>query len=305
MAIFDKIIVGLDFTPMDDTLLRYTRMLVQETQPEKLYFFYVINEIELPDTLKIKHANSKQPIDEIIKAEMYERIYAQLGQLIRTEVQAEVYQGDVTDSLLDWSNTKFADLIILGHKAGQQRKRTNFKKIINRSHCSVLIVPQGMEPRLGRIFVPVDFSDVSEIALKSAIELAKPVKADVLMQNVYKVPMGYHSSGKTYNEFAEIMKGHATKESHDYLAKLEIPQESVELVFTLDDDSDPVDKIYLAATSNESDLIAMGSKGRTFGASLLLGSVSSRMAVYESGVPLLIIKDRQANLNWVEALLNI
>lgn len=305
MATFDRLIVGLDFTEMDETLLQYTNMLVQQTQPGRVYFFYVTDEPVLPDVLIPQYKDTEEPVDEIIHDEMLRRIEAHIKEPGETEIHTEVHIGQVTKALLEWSDTKHVDLIVLGNKKGKHLRHANFRHIINRSHCSVLIVPQGAPAEIGRIFVPVDFSPISEHSLSKAHALAHDSNARVSMQNVYTVPMGYHSGGKTYEEFAEIMLGHAEEDSHQFVKKLGLDEDSIDYVYTLDDDSDPVDKIYLEAHASGSDLVVMGSKGRSFGASLLLGSVSGRMAEYDKIIPLLIVKDKEENLSFIDALLRL
>ena len=305
MAIFNRLIVGLDFTQMDDTLLRYTNMLVQQAKPQRVYFFYVTDQPVLPDVLTPAYGDSDEPVDEIIHKEMQKRIKEVLAQPGTTEVHTEVHMGEVTKALLEWSDTKHIDLILLGNKKGKEPRHANFRHIINRSHCSVLIVPEDAPARISKVFVPVDFSAISEHSLLKAKELADASGGRVNMQNVYTVPMGYHSSGKSYEEFAEIMRKHAAEDSKKFVKDTGIDPDSIDYVYTLDDDSDPVDKIYKEAHEHDSDLVVMGSKGRSFAASLLLGSVSCRMAEYDKIIPLLIVKDKDDNLSFVEALMRL
>ena len=40
----------------------------------------------------------------------------------------------------------------------------------------------------------------------------------VLLLHVYSVPLGWHKSRHSYEEFAAIMKGHAERHGNEYLA---------------------------------------------------------------------------------------
>ncbi|EMR02061.1 Universal stress protein family protein [Cesiribacter andamanensis AMV16] len=76
-------------------------------------------------------------------------------------------------------------------------------------------------------------------------------------------------------------------------------------MFTLDNNHDPVKEIYHRAVKEQADLIIIGSKGKTQTAAALMGSVADRLAHYNRSIPLLIVKDKNENIGFLEALLRI
>ena len=73
----------------------------------------------------------------------------------------------------------------------------------------------------------------------------------------------------------------------------------------LDDDNSPSDKIFEYAEEVKADMIVMGSKGRTGMASILFGSVASKIIGYDTTIPLLVVKEKEENMGFLQALLNI
>ena len=51
--------------------------------------------------------------------------------------------------------------------------------------------------------------------------------------------------------------------------------------------------------------IVIGSKGRTQAAAIILGSITEKLIRLDSTLPLVVVKQRKHNLNFLEALMNI
>jgi len=156
-----------------------------------------------------------------------------------------------------------------------------------------------------RVLVPTDFSVNSAMAVEQALTLKKATKVEVLLQNVYKVPVGYHYTGKEYVDFAIIMKHNAEKQMEKFVKTNNIPEDDVTPIFNLDEDDKPADIIFTEAKAQHVDMIILGSKGRTMVAAMLLGSVAVELLRVNKEVPYMIVKDKKANLGLVGAFKNL
>ncbi len=132
--------------------------------------------------------------------------------------------------------------------------------------------------RFKRILYPSDFSTASHGAFAKAVELAKDNRAELLLVHVFRLPL--QMMGEAYippSEYEEIeasMREGATKHLDKLIAKAR--QAGVRargLVL----EGIPHARITSAARSNRTDLIVMGTHGRTGLAKLFLGSVAARV----------------------------
>jgi nucleotide-binding universal stress UspA family protein len=164
-----------------------------------------------------------------------------------------------------------------------------------------MMVPEDFKFKLKKMVVPVDFSKHSKLVVEEALALKKENKLDLTLLNIFTVPSGYHKTGKDYDEFAIIMKGHAKIDFQEFVKRNDFP-EDLNCQFVLDDDDSPADKIFDFASDQKADMIVMGSKGRTGLASILLGSVAEKVVKYASDIPLMIVKEKGENMGFLKAL---
>ena len=132
--------------------------------------------------------------------------------------------------------------------------------------------------RFKRILHPTDFSRASGAAFAKAAKLAKDNRAELLLVHVFALPL--QMMGEAYippDAYAAIeasTRAWAKKGLDKLLAKAK--QGGVRargLVL----EGVPHDRITRAARSNRTDLIVMGTHGRTGLARLFLGSVAARV----------------------------
>ncbi|MFY9941798.1 MAG: hypothetical protein WAK57_06455 [Desulfobacterales bacterium] len=55
-----------------------------------------------------------------------------------------------------------------------------------------------------------------------SIGLAASGIKEIYCLHVYSVPIGFYKTGKSYEEFAEIMKGHAQRDYMEFIKKADL-----------------------------------------------------------------------------------
>ncbi len=305
MNTFKRVMVGLDLTDMDDQLISYLPVIEEIFEPDIIYFVHVAKSLQLPSRVKEKYPDLMAPMDESLESDIMRKVNAQYKPKGDISLKCRVLEGDPIKELLNWTGIKDIDLFVMGRK----RELTGEGKLPNRlarvAHCSIFFVPQHTREEMKRVLVPVDFSKTSALALQFAMKLKDHLNVDVIVQNSYEVPSGYHLTGKSYEEFAEIMRTNAIDDAREFLKKNNVPEKEVSVTVSFDDEDDPGERAHEVATEKKADLIIIASRGRTGFASILLGSVAEKMILYDSDIPLLIVKNKKENLGFFEALLRI
>ena len=301
-----RILVALDLTEMDESLIKYVAYVSNAISLDKVYFINVMKSMEVPEKILEKYPNLAAPMDEATKNEIQYTINEIAGNQLKAEYEIQVTDGDATEKILKWAKIKEVDMVILGRKAGLEGQGIVSSKIVRLAPCSVVFVPEVLPELLKRLVVPLDFSKASKLAIKYALFLAKKIPdIKITFLNVYSVPTGYHVSGKSYEEFAEIMKQNAEETFNEFIADFDTKRINMVAKFVLDRKQDVAKTIYQFALKHKATGIAIGSKGRTQAAAVLIGSIAEKLIRINGHIPTIVAKKPRHNMRFLEALLKL
>lgn len=302
MRKFKKILVGLDLSPLDEVLIKKTANLARFFEAEQVYFIHVAKDLALPEEVSKNYPDLLAPVDEVIEKSITDQIQAaDFPSNVAYEVDAK--EGGTMDKILRWSKVKDVDLIIMGRKHDLEGSGTLAKRIALRSSCSVLFLPEGMKAEsFKRLFVPIDFSSYSKLSLDYAQEISQQPE-DITCYHLYEVPQGYTKTGKSYEEFAEIMRNNALNDYQQFIQKNNFPEYPCEL--GLRGKGNRAEFLLEAAKKDGADLIMIGSRGRTDSAALLIGSVAEKLIDINNEIPMLVLKKKGENMRFLDALFRV
>ena len=145
------------------------------------------------------------------------------------------------------------------------------------------------DQRLQHILVPVDFSTLSALALRYAVNLARCLRSSVtvLYADPFLPPPYFtESSLEELRKQIETSKRQAEARLRQFI-KVEIVQG--EGISVRVDEGLPADSIRRVASDSGADLIVMGTHGRSGVSRLILGSVTERV-LREAQVPVLVVR---------------
>ena len=301
MKDFKRLMLGLDFSEMDKTLIEYLAFICDKYTPEKIYFFHASKKLSVEKELKEKYPELKTPRDEKLKEEMVELVKDHFPRVDEFDVDYKVIEGSPLKEALHWSEIKNIDLILLGRKHELNGSGILPQNISRKINCSLLFVPEEPKLKIENILVPCDFSENSNAALEQALRITeKNPDAKAYYHHIYSLPDGYYYAGKTEEEFAKIMHDNAVKKYNKSIEKLGHTGKPIHPIFTFDNGEDHSKLILKKATEKEADMIIMGAKGRTFATALLLGSVTEKLLRINDTIPVLVVKNKDHNLNILE-----
>jgi nucleotide-binding universal stress UspA family protein len=146
---------------------------------------------------------------------------------------------------------------------------------------------------LGTVLHPTDFSENSEFAFRVACALARDYNARLVLLHVIPPPMVIYAGGpvpaETWPSIDEVKGKLCQLQGHAHKVRVE----------TQILEGDPVDMILRAAEETHTDVIVMGTHGRTGLGRLLLGSVAESV-IRKAPCPVLSAKPLPVRLKAVE-----
>lgn len=301
-----RVMIGLDFSASDPTTIRYTEFLCQLIGPEKLYFIHIAHNLDLPEEVR-QEIYQNRPFDEYLRETMQKEVETHFGSHTEYDIEYIVEEGSPLPQLIHWSRVKDIDLMIVGRKEGNKEgSGVLLTRLARRSHCTILIVPQDSYPLLDSILVCTDFSDCSRLALEQTLSLVRELPyATVYLHHIYEVPTGYHTTGKSHTEFAQIMKQHAIRKYEEFMKHVSTQGVQIVPIYSLDKKGSPSRLIKDTAASIQAKLVVAGSRGRTYAASIFLGSFAEKLINHEEHVPLMVAKRKNETLGIIEAIQNL
>ncbi|WP_281614589.1 universal stress protein [Flammeovirga sp. SubArs3] len=293
MSIFKRIIVALDGSSKDEPLLKHAHEYIQKNLSEKIYFIHVQESLELPDDVVSKYPDMLSPLDESIKTTMNNLIHEHIPNIENFDYDLIIEEGNPAETIIKVTKRKQADLIIIGTKSIAARTGAVARKVASFSPCSVLFAPDLIKTTQPKILLPLDFSESSKDCLNQIEEMASLIDTTFVKAiNCYKVPTGYSTTGKSYEEVAKVLEEVSQKKLDHFVAKTKKPELVETKAILMKDGQSVAETIYETAKKEEANIIVIGSKTRTWMASMLLSSTAEDLLASDIGLPILIYKSK-------------
>ncbi|MDO8966433.1 MAG: universal stress protein [Algoriphagus sp.] len=304
MKFFSKAMVGLDLTEMDDILIKKTAVFVKFLGINKCYFVHVAKNLEIPREILDNYPDLLAPTDESIEAIITNKLKEHnFPEDIETEVFVDEGSHPL-DSFLRWAKIKDVDLIIMGRKESLPGHGVLADGVAKKAPCSVLLVQEKRPIKFPKkVLIATDFSSHNHLIYEFAEQITDKLGAELVPLHLYEVPHGYSKTGKTYEEFSEIMKENAKNDFKKFVSKHHHPELACEML--LNDGKNPGNLILEFATKIEADMILLGSRGRTTSAAILLGSTAEKLIHVNKYLPMLIFKKKGETMGFFDALFKL
>lgn len=303
----EKILVLMDTSNADRTLLKFLEPIATTNETKEVHFFNSISEMKIPDEVL-------KDFPEIKEKAVEDRI-SQIKTLAKELLPKDVFEvshfhvkeGAPSKAILRFVEKNNIDLVLMGRHKSFIGGGVISNRIARRAACSIFIIPEDAELNLNLLHVPCDFSPHSKIAMEEAIKITRKYnnRMKIICQNVYTVPGGYHYSGKTYEEFAEIMKQNAEKEYLKFMSEIDHEGVNLEVVYSLDTNDNPVTDIIDFAHEQRPGAIVIGVKGRTATTALFIGSRAEQLIQYNSDIPMMVVRPKGKNAGILDLIKEI
>ena len=287
-----KILVGLDMSEMDNTLIKFISFVTKSSPATDIYFINIVNSTSeglflSPDSKKI----DKKAV-ETHRQKLQDEVDNALNATGKVTVHLIVRLGSKAKEILKFIESEKIDIMVTGHKKHSKGSGVLNQRLARRAPCYLIIIPEGHMPELTKLLLPIDFSEYSKQALEYAVYISRSNQdqIELVCLNIYQVPTGYHYSGKTYEEFAEIMKENADKEFTSWISRVETQGIKITPVFVLDRHDNFGQVVRKEVEDRQVSGVIIGAKGRSATSAIFIGSTAEKLVTAIDYLPLTIVR---------------
>lgn len=240
-----------------------------------------------------------RPLNEIALEAAQGRIQKLLASLDESEralIETFTRFGAPADTLVQFADAHHADLVVLG--ASGIRRLSKYvlggvaNKVLRRMAPPVLCVPSDTARSFDKVLVATDFSDCSAAALDTAWKVVGERDVEICVMHVtpsaWTLPpdLSVGLPGDHQN-WLELLRSEAKQQLDEFVEQARA--RGVEVTTTVLETGSPAHAVLEYAEQNGSDLIALGTHGRSGVARMMLGSVAEAL-VHHANVPVLAVR---------------
>jgi len=297
MQRFHRMMVALDNTIFDNELIAFAAHFAEMTHTEKVYFIHIDKDLEVPDHLQLAYQTKDQPAlpkDEAILSELQGRVSRHFRNQPDIETNITIREGKPINELLHWARVKRVDLIMVGHKRLSEGSGVTAHKLARNADCNILFVPQGHKFPVRRIIVPFDFSAVSDLAFKTAMQLSQSNHlGEVHAVHIFDVPiLNHYEHNMDFEELSAKVRDYKQTTFDEYLKANGFGKAPVKAHFVRNKTGKTAHYLEREIGQHKDAMVVMGATGKSMIGALLIGSVTEKLLRVNNRNPILIIRER-------------
>lgn len=281
-----KILVGLDLSNLDQSLIKYSSFFADMIGVEKVYFVHNIKRYEISEMLENELENVD--LEELITEELRETI----EENFTSEVEWDVLISDdpYTESLISYIINKYQiNLLMMGNKNNEKGSGIVGFKLLRTTRCLFLWVPETAQNKIEKVWIGTDFSNSSKKCFPYAQFLKSKQDFKLEAVHVYSLPVHF-SPYVNDSKIEPKMKEYVNKKFINFFKKIE-NSDDITQTKIMGREVNVANRLKKEAYRNNVNLLMMADKGGNTFSNLSLGSVTEDLFTNELNIPLLIIKD--------------
>lgn len=297
---YKKLMVSLNLDDYDQYLIKYAGFISRMAKSKEVMFVYVADSFEIPDEIKKIYPQLESPPQAMVENQIQKSVDDYFNGDEGTTTVFKAMEGPQLGILVSCTKKYDMDLLIVGHHPNDSAAINSLpEKLARKAFCSVLVIPSNTKIYFEKILVAVDFSDHSLNAMDVGSAFAKAANLEhVYILNNYQVPSGHHKTGKSYEEFAKIMRDNAKSKLRVALSKVDLKSVGIKPFFI--NNKNIVKGIQDFSEELGAALVVVGARGRSGDiAAILLGSITEGL-IRKIQKPLLAVKEKGEGLNILE-----
>ncbi|MCF8024355.1 MAG: universal stress protein [Desulfobacteraceae bacterium] len=289
MEAIENILVCLDLTEIDASLIDYAAFIADSFKADKVSFVHIIQAYDLSKKSSRSFPDLKTSLNQMVRDELNQRISENFRRNHKTDIEVRVEEEDAAEGLLACVRDLKADLLLLGQKRGEDREARYGRKVAAETTCDVLFVPEKSLPLLEKVLCAVDFTEESRAAFDRALYLSENRGASVTCYFIHDITKAYFPASTPKS--ADRNQSRAEKKFREFIKTFDrYPENFTCRIEAVDELTSEAQKIYQAAEDEKASLIIVGATGSTDTETSLLGNISESLRRMQKSIPVMIVK---------------
>jgi nucleotide-binding universal stress UspA family protein len=271
MKLVEKILFATDFSPEANDAQEVSIFVAKKFGSEVLIVHVMPGNVECSSDERerveqrvrerLTHAADR------IRAQGIERVETRLCTGIEfDQIDHIANECDVNVILIGAGRVAEGGQIYLGNTAGRLRRKAT---------RPVWVVKPGTSSTIAKVLCPVDFSEASARALRSAIHLTRRFEAELTILTVIQSMSSYYDEPLALDEPQDTATQTRLRDFERFLREFDLHEVNWRKEIRR---GKPYREILRVAHTTEADLLVMGSVGRTGVSRLLVGGVARKVA---------------------------
>lgn len=264
-----QILAATDFSTRSNRALRQAGLLAQ-FQGSQLHIVHVVDDDQPDELIVMERRESERVLSEQLKS---------VPELQGVQCRPLVIVGDPFDGILRAAAQVSADLIVMGAHRKQLLLDifigTTIERVVRKGSFPVLMVNNEAQRRYDRVIAPVDMSDVSGLALHTALSAGLISNGNATLLHAFLPPKGKmfiaDSDQASIDNYVAGERELARNELAAFLVSNKLDQERWSLRI---EEGSPIEVISDVISELRPDLLVMGTHGRSAIVKALIGSVT-------------------------------
>jgi nucleotide-binding universal stress UspA family protein len=270
MKMLEKILLATDFSGSSDQAGKMAVEIARAFNSEIVLLHVISKDLDI------------DVVSDMVQSAVTNQLDIKRGEIelegVATDIPL-VRVGKIEDLIVQTADEKEVNLIIMG--SGEKEKHERFQlgtittRVIRRTDKPVWVVKNDAPTSIDNILCPVDFSDSSKRSLKNAIYLARKFSAELVVLNV--VPPVPVDIARLKVNIETIEQSLAAEQVETFKKLFKQFDFSGVKWSSIDRMGEPHKEILSCLKEFNSDLLMMGTHGRTGINKLFMGSVTEKV----------------------------
>ncbi|MCB0664862.1 MAG: universal stress protein [Saprospiraceae bacterium] len=292
-------VIGLELSDTDRPLLEYFHFFNQFMKSDEIYCVHTEQLLNPLFPLQAFYPPSAVGLDRPTHQKILEKMQAEVKSTLPADeaekVKCLVESGPPLEMLAQLVSETQAGLVMIGKRSSSDFHVIKGMNAVRMVEANVMVVPENAVREIQTILVPVDFSEHSVKALKTALAFKHaalhPVRL-VALHMFHPMPVTAFGFGGNVAPMSNEDLEEKYDESFQRFLNEEVPdfKDDVEMHLTTYAYTHAAPALLKKASEIDADLIVIGAKGHSRLAAFFLGSTTEALLRKNDDFPVLVIK---------------